>query len=136
MDGNDIKSVRQSRPLYGQAAHVANLSLLFKDTGNGWDAQLAGSFISRRLADVSNWYDNDIWENDYFRMELSAEKSFSCGISVFLKASNLLNLPMIRYYHKGPHTDSLTDVERTGGNVIEHKERYGQTILMGMRFKL
>lgn len=136
MQGNDIITVRQSRPLYGQAAHVANLSLLFKDTRNGWDAQLTGSFISRRLADVSNWYDNDIWENDYFRMEISAEKSFRCGVSVFLKATNLLNLPMIRYYHKGSHTDSLADVDRVGGNVVERKERYGQTMLIGIRFKL
>ena len=86
--------------------------------------------------DISNWYDNDIWENDYFRMELSAEKSFHCGVSVFLKASNLLNLPMIRYYHQGPHTDDLTDVERVGGNVVERKEYYGQTILLGVRFKM
>lgn len=136
MEDNQITTVRQSRPLFGQAAHVANLSLLFKDTRNGWDAQVTGSFISRRLADVSNWYDNDIWENDYFRMELSAEKAFRCGLSIFLKATNLLNLPMIRYYHKGPHTDSLTGVERIGGNVMERKERYGQTILLGVRFKL
>lgn len=136
MDGNDIVTVRQSRPLFGQAAHVANLSLLFKDTHNGCDAQLTGSFLSRRLADVSNWYDNDIWENDYFRMEVSAEKSFRCGLSVFMKATNLLNLPMIRYYKKWPHTDSLSDVERIGGNVVERKERYGQTILLGIKFKL
>lgn len=136
MKGNEIITVRQSRPLYGQAAHVANLSLLFKDTHNGWDAQITGSYISPRLADVSNWYDNDIWENDYFRMEVSAEKSFISGVSIFLKATNLLNLPMIRYYHKGPHTDSLTDVERIGGNVIERMEHYGQTILLGLRFKL
>lgn len=136
MQGNDIVTVRQSRPLYGQAAHVANLSLLFKDSRNGWDAQLTGSFISRRLADVSNWYDNDIWENDYFRMEISAEKSFGCGVSIFLKATNLLNLPMIRYYHKGPHTATLSDVERIGGNVVERRERYGQTMLAGVRFKL
>lgn len=136
MDGNEIKTVRQSRPLFGQAAHVANLSLLFKDSSSGWDAQLAGSYISPRLADVSNWYDNDIWENDYFRMELSAEKTFRSGLSVFLKATNLLNLPMIRYYHKGPHTDKLTDVERHGGNVLERKERYGQTVLLGMRYRM
>ena len=136
MQGNDIITVRQSRPLYGQAAHVANLSLLFKDTRNGWDAQITGSYISRRLADVSNWHDNDIWENNYFRMEISAEKSFGCGASIFLKATNLLNLPMIRYYHKGPHTDSLTEVDRVGGNVVERNERYGQTLLIGIRFKL
>lgn len=136
MQGNEIQSVRQTRPLFGQAAHVANLSLLFKDTSNGWNAQLTGSFIGKRLSDISNWYNNDIWENDYFRMELSAEKEFGCGAAVFIKASNLLNLPMIRYYHKGPHTDSLDELERAGGNVIERKERYGQTVLAGVRFKL
>ena len=136
MEGSDVKSREQSRPLFGQAAHVANLSLLFKDSDNGWDAQLTGSYISPRLADVSNWYDNDIWENDYFRMELSAEKSFRCGLSIFLKATNLLDLPMIRYYHKGPHTDTLTDVKRIRGNVMERKEHYGQTVLLGVRFKL
>lgn len=136
MTGNDITVVRQTRPLFGQAAHVANLSLLFKDTAGGWDAQLTGSFISKRLADVSDWYDNDIWENDYFRMELSAEKAFECGLSVFIKATNLLNLPMIRYYHKGPHTDGITGIERTCGNVVERRERYGQTVLLGLRYRL
>ena len=136
MNGNEIINVRQSRPLCGQAAHVVNLSLLYKDTRNGWDAQVTGCYISPRLADVSNWFDNDIWENDYFRMELSAEKTFRCGLSICLKATNLLDLPMIRYYKKGPHTNGLTDVERSGGNVIERKDRYGQTILAGVRFKL
>lgn len=136
MDGNEILTVRQTRPLFGQAANVANLSLLYKDSRLGMEAQLTGSFIGKRLSDVSNWYDNDIWENDYFRMEFSAEKSFDNGLAVFLKATNLLNLPMMRYYHKGPHTDNLTGVERTGGNVVERKERYGQTMMVGVRYKL
>ncbi len=136
MQGNEIVSVRQSRPLYGQAAHVANLSLLYRDSRRGIEAQITTSYIGKRLCDISNWYDNDIWENDYFRLELSAEKSWPCGLSAFIKATNLLNLPMTRYYHRGPHTDALTDVERTGGNVIERKERYGQTLMAGLRFSL
>lgn len=136
MSGNSIERIKQSRPLFGQAAHVANLSILFKDSTHGWDAQLTGSYISKRLANVSNWYDNDIWENDYFRMEASAEKRFGCGLSVFIKATNLLNLPMTRYYHKGPHTDNLTGIERRNGHVLEREERYGRTVLFGLRFKL
>lgn len=136
MDGNRIVTVRQSRPLYGQAAHVANLSLIYKDANHGLNAQLTGSFIGKRLADISNWYDNDIWENEYFRMELSAEKSWRSGIEIYMKATNLLNLPMIRYIKKGPHTDGVTDVERYRGNVLERKERYGQTILIGIRYRL
>ena len=127
--------VRQSRPLAGQAAHVANLSLLYKDTQHGVNAQITGSYIGKRLADVSNWYDNDIWENEYFRLELSAEKSWQCGVEIYLKATNLLNLPLIRYVHKGEHTDGV-DFPRYHGNIREREERYGQTVMIGARYKL
>lgn len=136
MQGNDIVTLTQSRPLYGQAAHVANLSLLFRNTRHGLNAQITGSFISKRLADISNWYDNDIWENEYFRMELSAEKSWRCGIELYLKATNLINLPLIRYIQKGPHTENVTDFPRYHGNILEREERYGQTIMIGVRYKL
>lgn len=136
MEGNEIRSERQSRPLFGQAAHVANLSLLYKDTSHGIDAQLTTAFIGKRLSDISNWLDNDIWENNYCRLELSGEKALGRGLSLFVKASNLLNLPLVRYYHKGPHTDQLTEVRRTGGNVVERRERYGQTLLLGIRLKI
>ncbi|MGM9851184.1 MAG: TonB-dependent receptor domain-containing protein [Muribaculaceae bacterium] len=137
MQGNEIVVVKQTRPLAGQAAHVANLSLLYKDTRNQWEAQLTTSYIGKRLCEISNWLDNDIWENDYVRLELSAEKTWSCGLSVFLKATNLLNLPLVRYIHKGEHTDAVVDAERTsGGDLVERKERYGQTIQVGVRFKL
>lgn len=136
MQGNDIVNVKQSRPLYGQAAHVANLSLIFRNAKHGLNAQITGSYISKRLADISNWYDNDIWENEYFRMELSAEKSWRCGVELYLKATNLLNLPMIRYIQQGPHTDSVVDFPRYHGNILEREERYGQTIMAGVRYKL
>ena len=136
MEGNDIVIVKQSRPLSGQAAHVANLSLLFKDTKHGINAQLTGSFIGKRLAEVSNWYENDIWENEYFRMELSAEKAWRCGVEIYLKATNLLDLPMIRYIQKGPHTDGVEDFPRYRGNILERKEWYGQTLMIGVRYKL
>lgn len=137
MNGNDIVIVRQTRPLFGQAAHVANLSLLYKDAKHGWNAQIAGSYISKRLAAISNWYKDDIYENDYFRLEVSVEKKFKFGLSVFLKGSNLLNLPMVRFYENGPQTENLVGVERyKNGLVLERKEYYGQTVLFGLRYKM
>lgn len=136
MEGNEIVIVSQSRPLAGQAAHVANLSLIYKDTEHGINAQITGSFIGKRLAEVSNWYENDIWENEYFRLELSAEKAWKCGVELYLKATNLIDLPMIRYIQKGPHTDGVTDFPRYRDNILERKERYGQTIMIGVRYKL
>lgn len=136
MDGNEITAVTQVRPLSGQAAHVANLSLIFNDVKHRFNAQFTGSYISRRLTEVSNWYENDIWENDYFRLELSAEKAFCKGIEIFLKASNLLNLPLIRYIQNGPHTSGVSGFPRYRGNILEREERYGQTVLIGIRYKL
>ena len=135
MDGSEVKTVRQSRPLFGQAAHVANLSLLFKSTKYGWEGQIAGSYTGKRLSDISNWFDNDIWEDGYFQLDASVEKSFKCSVHIFAKASNLLDIPLFRYIQNGPRTANI-DYERHNGNVIERKEWHGQTIMLGVRYKL
>ena len=135
MDGSEVTSKRQSRPLFGQAAHVANLSFLFKDTKHGWEGQLAGSYTGKRLSDISNWYDDDIWEDGYFQLDASVEKSWKNGISVFAKASNLLDIPLLRFIQKGPHTADV-DSERKDGNVIERKEWHGQSFMLGIRYRL
>ena len=135
MEGSEVRMMEQSRPLFGQAAHVANLSLLFKDTHHGWEGQLAGSYTGKRLSDISNWYDDDIWEAGYFQLDASVEKSFKCGLSVYAKASNLLDVPLLRYIQNGPRTANI-NYERHDGNVIERKEWHGQSILLGVRYKL
>lgn len=136
MEGSEVKTMKQTRPLFGQAAHVANLSLLFKDTNHGWEGQLAGSYTGKRLSDISNWYDDDIWEAGYFQLDASVEKSFDCGVSIFAKASNLLDVPLLRYIQKGPRTENITEYERHNGDVVERKEWHGQAILLGVRYKL
>ena len=136
MEGSEVITVRQSRPLYGQAGHVANLSLLFKSAKSGWEGQIAGSYTGKRLSEVSNYFDDDIWEDGYFQLDASVEKSFRNGVSIFAKASNLLDIPLLRYTHKGPHTDGVTNFERKEGHLIERKEWHGQTIMLGVRYKL
>ena len=135
MEGSEVKSVRQSRPLFGQAAHVANLSLLFKETRHGWEGQVSASYTGKRLSDISNWYEDDIWEDGYAQLDASIEKSFKNGISIFGKASNLLDIPLLRYIQKGPRTESV-DSDRHNGNVIERKEWHGQSFMLGIRYKL
>lgn len=135
MDGNDVKTCTQTRPLFGQAAHVANLSLLFKSTKYGWEGQIAGSYTGKRLSDISNWYDDDIWEDGYLQLDASVEKSFKNGISLFAKASNLLDTPLLRFIQSGPRTENVNS-ERNDGNVIERKEWHGQSFMLGIRYKL
>lgn len=136
MNGAEVISVSQSRPLFGQAAHVANLSLLFKSNRFGWEGQVSGSYTGKRLSDISNWFDDDIWEKGYFQLDASVEKSFPCGVSIYAKAANLLDTPLLRFVHKGPHTDDVKEYERTDGNVIERKEWHGQSFILGIRYKL
>lgn len=136
MDGNETKQTTQTRPLYGQAAHVANLSLLFKSTKYGWEGQIAGSYTGKRLSEISQWVDDDIWEDGYFQLDLSVEKSFKFGLSIFAKASNLLDMPLLRFIQKGPISDSVQSERTSDGCVIERREWHGQSIMIGLRYNL
>lgn len=135
MNGNDVEIVRQSRPLYGQAAHVANLSLLFKSPRHAWEGQILGCYTGRRLAEVSDWLDDDIWERGFFQLDASLEKGFKFGFTLFAKASNLLDTTIMRYIHKGSHTVNVTS-RRWDGNVIERQSVSGRTFMIGLRYKL
>ena len=130
-------NVTQSRPLSGQAAHVFNISLLYKDTQNGWDGQLAFNYTSERLCIVSTYYNNDSWQDGYPQLDASFEKRFGdSGWSIFAKANNLINLPVVQYIKKNSLNENLTDVERHDGGLLERKERTGRSFLVGVRFKL
>jgi outer membrane receptor protein involved in Fe transport len=129
--------VSQTRPLFGQAAHVANLSLLYKDMKNGWDAQLAFSYTGKRLVYLSEYVDEDWWQAGYLRMDASLEKKFAkIGLSAFAKASNLLNMPMYQYIHPNPTQDRFKDFARKNGGLLERKEYYGQNFTIGLKYKL
>lgn len=130
-------TVMQSRPLFGQAAHVANLSLIYKDMENGWDAQIAGGYTGKRLVSISRYYNCDIWEDGYFHLDLSVEKSFKCGIAVFFKASNLLNNPLVRYVPDNKMTEGLDgEIRRYADGLMERIEHYGQNLIVGLRYNL
>ena len=128
----------QSRQLFGQAAHVANLSLLYKDVKNGWNGQIAFSYTSKRLVDISRWYNEDIWQDGFMRLDASLEKKFSkIGLTAFAKASNLLNTPMYLYLDpNNPKDDRFDAYARRKGGRIERIEHYGINIMFGLKYKL
>ena len=85
--------VDQTRPLYGQSEHIANISLLYKDTKKGWDLQLAGAYTGPRINTVSQFLNNDLWQKGFIQVDASAEKRFKNNVSVFVKAGNIVNTP-------------------------------------------
>jgi len=129
--------VQQTRPLFGQAAHIGNLSLLYKDTKNGWDAQLAGSYTGERINTISQFVDNDIWQKGFIQMDASVEKKFKKNISVFVKAGNLLNTPT-ELFIKGTNAANATVPQQdlNSNETLIRKDFYEQTYLIGLRYRL
>ena len=127
--------VTQSRPLVNQAPHTANISLLYKDTENGWNAQLASSFTGAKLALVSPFKDADQWDKAMFGLDLSAEKQFKNGFSIFFKANNLLDAKRERYL-KTVNESNLQYAGQKSDKTSIGTYKYGRTFLLGVRYKL
>ena len=127
--------VTQSRPLVNQAPHTANISLLYKDTENGWNAQLASSFTGAKLALVSPFKDADQWDKAMFGLDLSAEKQFKNGFSIFFKANNLLDAKRERYL-KTVNESNLQYADQKSNKTIIGTYKYSRTFLLGVRYKL
>ncbi|RAJ87982.1 TonB-dependent receptor [Chitinophaga dinghuensis] len=138
-DKGDLKtiSVDQTRPLFGQSAHIANLSLLYKDVRHGWDAQLAGAYTGPRITTVFQFVDNDFWQKGFVQMDLSVEKHFRKHFTVYAKAGNLLNTPATIFIKGANERNKLVPGQKAGSNeTIIRKDYYGQTYLLGFRYKL
>jgi TonB-dependent receptor len=128
-----------TRPLQGQAAHVANLSLIYKDTKHGLDLQLACVYTGRHIVELSAYEGLDYWQRATTQLDFSFEKSINKHISVYGKVTNILNTPVIVELDK-------PNIFRSGQNILPdqtsdksitvEKDIYYQTYLLGLRFKL
>jgi len=129
-------TTEQTRPLVGQAEHVGNVSLLFKDVNHGWDAQLAASYTGDKIVIVSRFLDSDYWEKGSIQMDLSVEKNFKNGFSIFAKANNLLNTPKIEFLKTHNSYNDRFDYQSAESNeTLIRKEYFKQSFLIGMRYK-
>lgn len=134
-NGEYESGVTQKRPLVNQAPHTANLSLLYKDTDHGWNAQLSASYTGTKLALVSPFKDADQWDKALFGLDFSAEKKFDNGLSLFFKANNLLDAKRERYIKTVNESDLEYEGQRTDRTVVG-TYRYGRTFLLGVRYTL
>jgi TonB-dependent receptor len=137
-DGSPRKiSVDQTRPLFGQSAHIGNVSLLYKNNGQGLDIQLAGSYTGPRINTVSQFVDNDLWQKGFIQMDASAEKRVKKNFSVFAKVGNLLNTPS-ELFIKGtnPINSTIPGQSGTDNQTLIRKDYYEQSYLLGLRYKM
>lgn len=130
-------TVSQTRPLYGQSAHIANLSLLYKDAQRGWDGQLAASYTGERINTVSQFVDNDLWQKGFIQMDASLEKKLRNGFILFAKVNNLLNTPT-EIFTKNTNAENagIPYQNLTTGKTLIRRDYYQQSYLLGVRYKL
>lgn len=136
-ESGDLETINvdQSRPLYGQSAHVANLSFLYKNAKSGIDGQLAAGYTGDRINTVSQFLDNDLWQKGFVQMDASIEKAFPNGFGLFVKANNLLNTPM-EVYMKNVSAANLTVPEQgSSSRTLMRRDYYQRSYLLGVRYK-
>lgn len=137
-NGNDITEyVSQTRPLFGQSAHVGNISLLYKGSNNGFSSQLAFSYTGDRIYTVSRYIDNDLWQKGFWQLDASAEKKFNHGFSLFIKAHNLLNSHVKVYIKRtNPINNDVPFHSEQEKNTLVRDEYSMSSYLLGIRYKL
>jgi hypothetical protein len=131
------RSVDQTRPMYGQSAHVGNLSVFYKDGKKGIDAQLAASYTGERINTVSQFLNNDLWQEAFIQMDASIEKNIGKHWTIFAKANNLLNTPMrVFIKNSNPVNSSIPEQSNLSNKTLIRQDYYQRSYLLGLRFKL
>lgn len=133
-----LLNVSQLRPLQGQSRHVANFSVLYKDTNLGLNAQLSMVYTGERIAVVSVGLDTDWWQRDFVQLDFSIEKSFAKKFTAFCKVNNLLNTPF-ELYIKQPHLPQVgvNDLQpNSDTETLVRRDLYFRTFLFGVRYNL
>jgi outer membrane receptor protein involved in Fe transport len=142
--GNDtISYITKNRPMQGQAAHVGNLSLLYKDPARGLELQLAAIYTGRHITYLSQYGapdgSLDYWQRGEVIVDFSGEKSISRHFSIYVKANNLLNTADIIEMHYAPSAyqqEIWPDATRRSDRILVEKKTFGQTYLVGLRYHL
>ncbi|EIM75220.1 TonB-dependent receptor [Nitritalea halalkaliphila LW7] len=125
----------QTRPLQGQADHIGNLSLLYKNQRSGTDIQLSAVYTGERIEIVSPWLGLDIWSRPFTQLDFSAEQRIGSWV-LFVKANNLLNSPYELFVKKPRKTEQLSfPLQDREGQTIVQRDYFWQSFRLGVRYK-
>ncbi|MBC7721466.1 MAG: TonB-dependent receptor [Pedobacter sp.] len=135
----DTKTVQQTRPMQGQANNIGNVSLLFKDSKNiGLDVQLAFVYSGERIVQVSNYADNDYWQQPTAQLDFSFEKKLAKHVSLYTKINNLTNAKTNVIVKKPYYANGLPN-QLPGQDDFSHinvqRDENKLSYLFGVRYK-
>jgi len=134
-------SVKVTRPMQGQADHIANLSLLYKNQKVGLDCQVSMVYTGKYISLVSGWEGLDYWSMPVATFDFSFEQKLSkkINLSIFGKARNLLNSAAItRILKPNDFYNSNSNIklpeQDSPNSILVQKEQYGRNFLLGFRY--
>jgi outer membrane receptor protein involved in Fe transport len=133
----------ETRPLQGQADHIGNLALVYKNPRIGLNVQTAFVYTGARIALVNPAYGLDYWQAPTEQLDFSIEKAIGKRFSIFGKANNLTNTPYVLELHQSynnyltaPGSRKLA-LQTDPNNVITvQKDIFKTNYLFGIRYKL
>ncbi|MEO7769012.1 MAG: TonB-dependent receptor, partial [Ferruginibacter sp.] len=135
------KYVSETRPLQGQANHIANLSALYKNPIIALDVQIAFVYTGERLAILNTYAGLHYWLQPTAQLDFSFEKRIFQKFSFYGKIVNLTNTPGTTSLHVSYNDylqktnvplDSQTD---PANKIIVQKDYFKTSFLFGLRYK-
>ena len=133
---NVLKTGTQTRQLNGQAANLANLTLIYKSIKNSIDFQLSAVYTGDKLFAVSRFLNNDTWQSSFVQLDASLEKKVKKS-TLFIKANNILNTPISLYLKKyNKVNETISGYENFNNGTLLRKDLNGINIQVGFKFKI
>jgi len=133
---NVLKTGTQTRQLNGQAANLANLTLIYKSIKNSIDFQLSAVYTGDKLFAVSRFLNNDTWQSSFVQLDASLEKKVKKS-TLFIKANNILNTPISLYLKKyNKVNETISGYENFNNGTLLRKDLNGINIQVGFKFKM
>jgi len=136
-----VDSVSETRPLQGQAAHVANIALIYKNPKLGLDAHFSWQYTGKNIAFVSAYQGLDYWNRAASYFALSLEKKVYKHVAIYAKINNLFNFhPVVELEQSSKQftypNGLFLPYQIDPNNIIVQRDSYGRSYLIGIRFKM
>jgi outer membrane receptor protein involved in Fe transport len=129
-------SVDVTRPLQGQSKHIANASFIYKNSKIGLDARISYVYTGERISVVSAFYGLDYWQRPTSQLDFSADQKIGKNFVIYTKITNLLdNKTIIEIRTPLPDYFVGSPGQSRNDRVLTTLDKYGQTYLLGLRYK-
>jgi hypothetical protein len=112
--------------------------LLYKNTKNGIDAQLAMVYTGERIDLLSAYKNLDNWERPTVNLDFSAQKEFKQRYIIYIKVNNLLNTPyelIVKQPNQAYSGNARLPLQESPSYATIENDKYYARYLLGVRFK-